>query len=141
MDVLIGYTGGANGTNGTDGTDSVFDAANSGATLLLPARQAASFAWPAALPLSASLELPSAPDDYSILILALPRSASDTALERFLKKTADRRAGKNNAVDLIFFCDNNNERFAAAETCCALYRQRPGLAARIVGSEQLAVRS
>jgi uncharacterized protein (DUF58 family) len=115
MDVLIGYTGGG---------------IRADAPLLLPAKQAASLAWPAALPLSASLELPAAPEDYSILILALPRSASDTALERFLKNTAGTR--KNNAVDLIFFCDNNNERFAAAETCVALYKQRPGLTARII---------
>jgi hypothetical protein len=128
MDALVGYTGGAGG---------VFsDAAAGGTGKPLPAKQAASFAWPAALPLSASLELPAAPDDYSILILALPRSASNTALERFLKKTADRRAGKNNTVDLIFFCDNNNERLSAAETCCTLYRQRAGVTARVISSEQ-----
>jgi hypothetical protein len=136
MDVLIGYTGGISG-------------ADSDTPLLLSAKQAASFAWPAALPLSASMELPTsfmttAPEDYSVLILALPRSASNTALERFLKNTAARRAGKNNAVDIIFFCDSSlsadsslsvdsgDERFAAAETCCALYRQRPGVTARIV---------
>jgi len=125
MDVLIGYTGGG-----------VRD--NAEVPLLLPAKIAAtsggaasSLAWPAALPLSASLELPVAPEDYSTLILALPRSAADTALDRFLKNTAARRAGKNSVVDLIFFCGGDNERFTAAETCCALYRQRPGVTARI----------
>jgi uncharacterized protein (DUF58 family) len=118
MDVLITYT--------SDAAD------RSDIPLLLPAKQASSLAWPAALPLSAALELPAAPEDYSILILALPRSASDTSLDRFLKNTAARRAGKNNVVDLIFFCDNNKERYTAAETCCTLYRQRPGITARIM---------
>jgi hypothetical protein len=120
MDALIGYTGGTPPPTP------------------LPAKQAASLAWPAALPISVSIDLtPSfmtpAPDDYSILILALPRAAVNTALERFLKDTAIRRAGKNNTIDLIFFCDNKNERFTAAETCCALYRQRPGVTVRVVG--------
>jgi hypothetical protein len=119
MDVLIGYTG-------------VRDENSADIPPLLPAKQASSLAWPAALPLTVSPEFPAAPDDYSILILALPRSASNTALERFLKNTAARRAGKNNAVDLIFFCDGNDELFTAAETCCALYRQRPGVTARII---------
>jgi len=127
MDVLIGYTG-------------IVISEDGGVPLLLPAKQASSLAWPAALPLSASPDLPTsfmtpAPEDYSILILALPRSASDTSLDRFLKNTAARRAGKNSVVDLIFFCDNDNERLAAAETCCALYRQRPGVTARIVNNE------
>jgi uncharacterized protein (DUF58 family) len=123
MNALIGYTG---------------LVIEDDAPLRLPAKNAASggaassLAWPAALILPASLELPAAPEDYSILILALPRSASEMALERFLKNTAGNR--KNNAVDLIFFCDNNNERSAAAETCVALYKQRPGIAARIVRS-------
>jgi len=117
MDALIGYTGDA--------------AVSPDNPLLLLAKQASSLAWPAALPLSASINLPAAPEDYSILILALPRSASDTSLDRFLKNTAVRRAGKNDVVDLVFFCDDNNDRYTAAETCCALYRQRPGLTARI----------
>jgi hypothetical protein len=121
MDVLIGYTG-----------VGAFDAAGSDTPLLLPAKQTASLAWPAAVPLSASPELPPAPDDYSILILALPRSASNTSLERFLKKTSVRRAGKSNTVDLIFFCDNSDECLTAAETCCTLYRQRPGVTARVI---------
>jgi len=133
MDVLIGYTG------IVIKADAVKDgaAAGSDTPLLLSAKQASSLAWPAALPLSAFLEFPPpfmapAPDDYSILILALPRTASDTALDRFLKNTAARRAGKSDVIDLIFFCDNSEERFAAAETCCTLYRQRPGVTARII---------
>jgi uncharacterized protein (DUF58 family) len=127
MDVLIGYTGDGVINDVAAGADTRGNAV----PLLLPAKQSSALAWPAALPLSASLTLPAAPEDYSILILALPRSASDTSMDRFLKNTAARR-GKNNVVDLIFFCDNGNERFAAAETCCALYRQRPGVTARIV---------
>jgi hypothetical protein len=122
MDVLIGYTGGGVRDDG-------------GVPLLLPAKQASSLAWPAALSLSAYMDLPAAPEDYSILILALPRSDSDTALDRFLKNTDARRAGKNSAVDLIFFCGDNTERYTAAETCCTLYRQRPGITARIVNNE------
>jgi hypothetical protein len=144
MDVLIGYTG------VVVKADAVKD--RSDIPLLLPAKQASSLAWPAALPISASPEIqpafmppafmppafmPPAPDDYSILILALPRSASDTALDRFLKNTAARHAGKNNTVDLIFFCDSN-ERLTAAETCCTLYRQRPGVTARTISNEQVA---
>jgi len=139
MDALIGYTAAAGGASaGSDASlggetpfilPAKFTAAGGAAA---PGGAAASFAWPAALPLSASLELPVAPDDYSILVMALPRSASDTALERFLRNTSVRRAGKNNAVDLIFFCDNNEERYTAAETCCTLYRQRPGVTSRII---------
>jgi hypothetical protein len=138
MDVLIGYTG------IVISDDRVIKDDN-GVPLLLPAKQASSLAWPAALPLSASLELPAAPEDYSILILALPRSASDTSLDRFLKNTAARQAGKNIGVDLVFFCDNapsrddGNDRYTAAETCCTLYRQRPGVTARIIGSRESGV--
>jgi hypothetical protein len=134
MEVLIGYTGAVScgDADSAGDADSCGDA-DSGAAPLLHAKQAASLAWPAALPLSDSLEIPAAPDDYSILILALPRSASNTALERFLKNTASRRAGKNTAVDLIFFSGGGDERFTAAETCCTLYRQRSGVTARIVG--------
>jgi hypothetical protein len=130
MDVLIGYTAAIK-------DDAVSGGLSSDAPPLLPAKQSASLAWPAALPLSASLELPSAPDDYSILILALPRSASNTALERFLKNTSVRRAGKSNAVDLVFFCGSGDERFTAAETCVALYKQRPGVIARTVSYGEL----
>jgi uncharacterized protein (DUF58 family) len=126
MDVLIGYTGAAK-------TDTRGDTV----PLLLSAKQSSALAWPAALPLSFSLELPAAPDDYSILILALPRSDSNTALERFLKNTAG--AGKNNTIDLIFFCDNNNERLTTAEICCTLYRQRPGVTVRTIYNEQLII--
>jgi hypothetical protein len=147
MDVLIGYTGISVINDGVkDGAikDGVVkdrsDTRGDAVPLLLPAKQASSLAWPAALPISAFPEIPAAPDDYSILILALPRSASDTALDRFLKNTAARRAGKNNTIDLIFFCDNapsgdgSDERYTAAETCCTLYRQRPGVTARTVNN-------
>jgi len=132
MDALIGYTGGGAPGSAVGGDN---------APLLQSAKQSSALAWPAAQPISACMELPSAPEDYSILILALPRSASNTALERFLKNTASRRAGKSDVIDLIFFCGNapskdgapsEDERYLAAETCCALYRQRPGVTARII---------
>jgi hypothetical protein len=152
MDVLIGYAGNCviNDVINDVRNDVNKDTSGSDTPLLLSAKQVSSLAWPAALPLSAFPEfppafmppasmppafMPPAPDDYSILVLALPRSASDTALDRFLKNTAVRRAGKNNTVDLIFFCDSE-ERFKAAEICCTLYRQRPGVTARIKRSEK-----
>jgi len=140
MDVLIGYTGILIKDNGVKAAAAGSDTRGDAVPPLLPAKQTSSFAWPAALPLSAFPDLPTsfmtpAPDDYSIFILALPRSDSDTAMDRFLKNTAVRRAGKNNTVDLIFFCDNKNERYTAAETCCTLYRQRPGVTARIISNE------
>jgi len=120
MDVLAGYSGGV---------------IHNGNTAALPAAAlAASFAWPAAAPLSAGLNLPAAPDNCGVLILALPRSSAETSsIDRFLNNT------KNRPVELLFLCDSSgsmaaySERLAAAEVCAALYNQRPGVKARVYG--------
>jgi hypothetical protein len=103
---------------------------------------ASALAWPAASPLSASSELPAAPNDCGILVMALPRSsAGSSGLDRFLNSTAPRRTGENNAriIELLFFYDSaiaSNEFLSAAETCAVLYNQRHGLRARIMRNEK-----
>jgi uncharacterized protein (DUF58 family) len=120
MEVLTGYSGGARQTGAICGGNA--------------AELAASLAWPAALPLSASAELPAAPDNCGILILALPRSrAESSSLDRFLNSTAHRRSRENNArmIELLFLYGNAAD--AAAEVCVTLYNQRPGVRARLFG--------
>jgi hypothetical protein len=111
------------------------------------AEVAMSLAWPAALPLSASAEMPSPPDDYGIIVLALPRSSAESSiLDRFLNTVNHTRKNKSQTVDLLFFCNASgdaaggalggntiihSERLAAAEVCAALYNQRPGIRARM----------
>ena len=121
MDVLIGYSGGA--IRGRAASPS-----------LPVAELAAVLAWPAASPLSASLNLPAAPDNCGVLILALPRSSSEnSAIDRFLNNFANR------SVELLFLYGGasdtitNSERLAAAEVCAALYNQRHGVRARVFG--------
>jgi hypothetical protein len=125
-----------------------------------PAELAAALAWPAAIPLPAAqsrpakaappsaellrAELPPPPEDRGIIVLALPRASAETsALDRFLKKFADRGAGRNSAqtVELIFLYAADAENSAvklgeiasAAETCAAMYNRRPGVRARRIG--------
>jgi uncharacterized protein (DUF58 family) len=141
--VQIGYTGPA---------DSPGAAGPAAGT---PAELAAALAWPAACPLSirrakprqtaAPVDLPSAPEDRGILILALPRAiAEPSALDRFLSNHASRGGGHFNgpAVDIVFLYSATadeggtiayTERAAAAETCASLYNQRPGVRAEAVG--------
>jgi len=115
MDVLIGHSGGV--IRGSP----------------LPAPElAASFAWPAASPLSVHVDLPAVPDGCGVLILALPRSSAETSsIDRFLNSTANR------PVELLFMFGADGgtvaytERLAAAEVCAALYNQRPGVKARV----------
>jgi hypothetical protein len=123
MEVLTGYSGGAMRGGNT-------------------AELAASLAWPAASPLSASVNLPAVPDNCGILILALPRSgAESSSLDRFLNSTAHRRAGNNaQTIEILFLYDSaagkaatRSEEIAAAEVCAALYNQRPGVRARLLG--------
>jgi hypothetical protein len=128
MDVLVGYSGGViHGEN----------------VSTLPAL-ATVLAWPAASPLSASLNLPVVPDGCGILILALPRSSAEpSAMDRFLNNTARNNSSRNNSshcpVELLFLCESSGgtvaytERLAAAEVCAALYNQRPGVRARVFG--------
>ena len=122
MDVLTGYSGGV---------------IRDGNVSTLPAL-ATALAWPAASPLSASLNLPAVPDGCGVLILALPRSSAEaSAIDRFLSSTAGNSS--NRPVELLFLCDGSGsvisytERLAAAEVCAALYNQRPGVRARVFG--------
>ena len=124
MDVITGFSGGT--------LSAVSPAAKDLAMTL---------AWPAAIPLSASPRLPAVPEDRGIIILALPRANAETsALDHFLKDTASRCAGKTQTIDVLFICgrDTGDEgfagRLAAAETCAALYNQRPGVRARVAAT-------
>ena len=82
-------------------------------------------------------DLPKAPEDMAILILALPRAFSgnsplDTpALDRFLSKREARQE-----VDILFLYDSGNQRTIsrkareledAARVCVNLYNKRPGI--------------
>ena len=120
MNALIGYSGG------------VMQSGN--VSPLPPGELAAALAWPAASPLSASVKLPAVPDNCGILILALPRSSAEqSGIDRFLNDTANR------PVELLFLYGGAGntiactERLAAAEVCAALYNQRPGVKARVLG--------
>jgi hypothetical protein len=131
-DALIGYTGG-------NGTGAGYLHGNS------PAELATALAWPAALPMPAGSDLPAAPEDRGILILALPRaSAQPTALDRFLRDFANRVCEKkqSQAAELVFLYTSDsasggdsvfNERAAAAETCAVICNRRPNVRARAIG--------
>ena len=135
MNVQIGCTGGTDNTSVTGSR--------------VPAELAAALAWPAAQPmdLPADLQgnLPATPEDRGVLILALPRASAEASdLERFLSGRAKRNAGQSNTpiTELLFlYSGDANEggtivytrRAAAAETCAALYNQRSGVRARVVG--------
>jgi hypothetical protein len=89
---------------------------------------AAAFAWPAAVPLSAAADLPAAPGNCGILLLALPRSsAENTALDRFLRESRN----KTDKAEVLFL--TRGTFFAEAELCAAMYHRRPGVRARAVG--------
>ncbi|GHV95657.1 hypothetical protein AGMMS50293_19770 [Spirochaetia bacterium] len=147
LDVRIGCTGQNEHTR---------DYAERAAASGTPAELAAALAWPAALPLLAKqasvkrlrpvpAELPSAPPDRGVLILALPRAAAESsALDRFLQACADSGAGQRNArtVELIFLYGSDaktdgtvayTECAAAAEICASMYSRRPGVRARAIG--------
>jgi uncharacterized protein (DUF58 family) len=135
MDVFTGYSGGdrqAVGDKQIVGDDGGAMHGGNAAEL------AASLAWPAALPLSAAGELPAAPGNCGILILALPRSGTEnSSLDRFLNSTTHRRAGDNaQTIELLFLYDNaavSGAAGKAAEVCAALYNQRTGIRARLFG--------
>jgi hypothetical protein len=108
-----------------------------------PAELAAVFALPAAIPwpqapqyfrskkrsLFQRAELPSPPDDRGILVFALPRAGADpSALNRFLDRP--HTENKVRSVEIIFLYEGGGSRDDAAETCAALYSQRPGVRAR-----------
>ena len=116
---------------------------------------AAALAWPAARPIQRGEGLAETGDspgtqllpvERGILVMALPRSCTETALDRFLGKAAHRDgAGKGGRpVDLLFVCHHfgtedspktlsaiESERLAAAELCVSLFNQRPGVKTRL----------
>ncbi|MCL2191633.1 MAG: DUF58 domain-containing protein [Treponema sp.] len=77
---------------------------------------ATALAWPAAKPCGTpappeagdSLDLPV---ERGILVMALPRSCTNTALDRFLRKAAHRQgtSAKARPVDLLFVCQGNGD--------------------------------
>jgi uncharacterized protein (DUF58 family) len=115
LEIAVGYTGGKPPRTGS------------------PAELAALLACPAALPLrspqsgeSAIMpELPEAPEDRAVLVLAPPCSeAANSALDRFLKKR-----GKERETDVLFLYEGENLD-EAAETCTRFYSRRAGVRAR-----------
>jgi len=123
---------------------------------------ASSLAWPAARPMrkpEAGLQSRRAspiPCDCGILVFALPRSCTETALDRFLKAASGPGTGaRTKAVDLLFVCHRERtakddaetgetgevvsvmegERLSSAELCVSMFNQRPGIRARIVRVE------
>ncbi|WP_010263954.1 DUF58 domain-containing protein [Treponema primitia] len=108
MELSIGYTGGSSITEGTG--------AELAEALAYPAAQLLT-KFPAQ---SAQTELPASPTDRGILILALPRTTTEGALDRFLKKQT---------VDLAFLYEDDRLE-EAAQTCVRLYSQRAGVHVR-----------
>ncbi|GHV74787.1 hypothetical protein AGMMS49940_20890 [Spirochaetia bacterium] len=115
MELSIGYSGGSI----VEGTGAEWGKA-----------LAEALAYPAAYPVGADaatepaqptpMELPASPAGCGILILALPRTITESALDRFLKKQPP-----GTAVDLAFlYGEAGLEK--AAETCVRGYRQRGG---------------
>jgi uncharacterized protein (DUF58 family) len=104
MALSIGYTGGSivEGTN---------------------AELAEALAYPAAQ--SAPPDFPTPPTDRGILVLALPRTTTEGALDRFLKN----RKQPGPPVDLAFLYSDDGLT-EAAQTCVRHYNQRGGIQAR-----------
>jgi hypothetical protein len=100
----IGYTGGSivEGTN---------------------AELAEALAYPAAQ--SVPPDLPASPASRGVLVLALPRTTTEGALDRFLKS----RKPPGTSVDLVFLY-GDDELAEAAQTCVRHYNQRGGGHAR-----------
>jgi uncharacterized protein (DUF58 family) len=116
LEIAVGYTGGKLPRTGS------------------PAELAALLAYPAALPLyppqfrkpgGSTPELPDAPEDRAVLVLALPCSeAANSALDRFLKKRE-----KERETDILFLYEGENLD-EAAEVCARFYTRRAGVRAR-----------
>ena len=119
MSILTGYSGG--GIQG--GKDESGFLSEAEITLAL--------AWPAAVswphPEDTAADLPRAPKDVSVLILALPRTSAETsALDRFLK---NREPGQGTDIVFLYHADNGKTAKAeeAAGVCVNLYNGRPGV--------------
>jgi hypothetical protein len=119
MDVLIGYTGG--GIFGGDEESAPLDST----------QLAAALAWPAAINLPASSgELPQAPGETGVLVLALPRkvtgetSSSQSALNRFLNK-------RQQETDIVFVYNTDGRKAAEIEQeaarCINFYSAKSGV--------------
>jgi hypothetical protein len=106
IDILVGYTGG--------------DIRGGGIAEL-----ASALARPAAIPLPASTNFPDPPEDWGVLILALPRRSDETALDRFLKKQ-----GGKMEIAVLFLYEGEGLDDAAGMT--ARYYNRRGGHARSV---------
>ncbi|MDR1353707.1 MAG: DUF58 domain-containing protein [Treponema sp.] len=116
LEIAVGYTGGKAPQTGS------------------PAEMAALLAHPAALPLHSPwlrepdggmAELPDAPEDRAVLVLAPPCSeAVNSALERFLKKR-----GKEKETDILFLYEGETLD-EAADICTRFYARRAGVRAR-----------
>ena len=109
---------------------------------------AAALAWPAACPI-AETGIPDRgtrgepaplPRDRGVLVFALPRTRTDTALDGFLGKIA--AGAKDGSVDLLFVCRSakaaepisarGRDIFAAADLCVSLFLRKPGVRARLL---------
>ncbi|MCL2319136.1 MAG: DUF58 domain-containing protein [Treponema sp.] len=140
MDILIGYTGGS--ISGGKEESAPLDAGELAAALAFPAaiyRSAGTAELPrtdlpgANLDLRradlrrANLDLPPAPGDRAVLILALPRTSADTsALDRFLKKREPKQE-----TDIVFLYNPLDSRAAeledSARVCVNLYNGKAGI--------------
>jgi uncharacterized protein (DUF58 family) len=80
---------------------------------------------------SAAMNLPEPPPDQGVFVLALPRTFSGGALDRFLKN----RKQPGRPVDLAFLYEDD-ALAEAAETCARLYNQRGGVHARQIRLRQ-----
>jgi hypothetical protein len=133
MDVLIGYTGGklSGGIDGHGDTESGIPQADLPAALAWPA----ALHWPQGGPSTpdSSEDLPEAPRDRGVLILALPRiSAASSALVRYINRMPP---GRN--VDIFFLYDTKSKRAAeleeAAAACVSFFQRKQGAAAHRMG--------
>jgi uncharacterized protein (DUF58 family) len=106
MELSVGYAGGAI----VEGGD---------------ADLAAALAFPAAHSGAAGADLPEAPAGQSVLVLALPRTVTGGALDRFLQN----RKQPGPPLNLVFLYGDKGLT-EAAETCVRLYNHRWGVQAK-----------
>ncbi|MDR0718722.1 MAG: DUF58 domain-containing protein [Treponema sp.] len=113
IDILIGYTGG----KVLLGSPEDAERKNAGF--------ASALSWPAALPLSSAENLPDAPEDRGVLILALPRTSLEgNALDRFLRK---RLPGRETDLHFLYPPFPGREWGEAAKACLNRYSRRQGI--------------
>jgi len=95
-------------------------------------------AWPYTTPLTheSLLQLSVPNDNRGILVFALPRTQSETSLDRFIKKVSDNSGEKNKPrqIGILFLANPQKSNcISAAETCIAMYNRRSGIRAGIFG--------